>query len=149
MSKITELITLRKRIYSFVAATLSGLIFIASRILTALYATRVAESIQNNFPDLKEQYQLMLTKLIEYTSLIADYIGWVILVAGVLILLNKTFIAKILIYVTVGSGMVAFAIPVFAAIPEGWLAVQIAIESLATKYVLASCLAIMAFLYAK
>lgn len=148
-SEATNPLTLKKRVYGAIATFVAGLIFLVSGIANVTTVTRAADFVANNFPDLPAEAQTILGNVIYYSSLVADFTGSIVLVAVVLILLGKTKSAGIILMITISAGLFGLAIPLVTAIPQGIIALQMAVEGIVSKYAIATLLVTIARLQIK
>jgi hypothetical protein len=138
-------LSLWNRIQGFIAALLSGLIFLIAGINLPIFGRTILEFLQTTFPGLSGYTQTILNIMM----LIASYTGVLVLVAAVLILLGRTAIARVILFFVVSVGIFAFAVPVFTALFQGANSLEIAINGISTKYALAALFALLAKNYAK
>ena len=138
-------LTLWDRIQGFIAALLSGLIFLIAGINLPIFGQTILEFLQTHFPGLGAYTQSILNIMM----LVASYTGVFVLVAAVLILLGRTVIARVILFFTISVGIFAFAVPVFTAIFQGANTLEVAINGISTKYALAALFALLAKNYAK
>ncbi|MHA1650596.1 MAG: hypothetical protein ACTSYB_10425 [Candidatus Helarchaeota archaeon] len=138
------------RIQAFICAFLAGLIFIISGITSLpVFGQKYLEFVQTYFTSLDPIAQATLAQILTIMMLIADFAGIIILVAAVLILVNKIRLARIILFFTVGVGVIGFAIPIFAGLFNGIASLEMAIDSISTKYAVAALLALLARVYVK
>ncbi len=138
-------LSLSNRIQGFIAAFLSGLIFLVAGINLPIFGQTILEFLQTYIVGLDANIQITLN----FLMLIASYTGVSVLVAAVLILLKKPRIARILLFFVASVGIFTFAVPVFTAIVQGANSLEVAINGFATKYALAALFAILAKNYCK
>ena len=143
-------LSLWNRIQAFIAAFLSGLIFLIAGITDVpVFGQTYVEFVLNNFPWLDPATQAALSQTLAIMMLIADYTGLIVLVAAVLILFGRVRIARLILFIVVGVGIFAFAVPIFTALFQGAASLEIALNSVSTKYALAALFALLAQNYAK
>jgi len=144
------ILSLWNRIQGFIAAFLSGLIFLIAGIADVpVFGQTYIEFVLKYFPGLDSTTQTALAQTLNVMMLIADYTGLSVLAAAVLILLGRVRIARIILFFVVGVGIFGFAVPIFAALFQGASSLEIAINSVSTKYALAALFALLAQNYAK
>ena len=81
--------------------------------------------------------------------LIANWVGVIAIVCGILFLVGKRKIANIILLITLSSGIFGFLIPIIFAIPEGFGAIAIAVNGIATKQAVPVLLLALAKAYSK
>lgn len=143
-------LSLWNRIQGFIAAFLSGLIFLIAGIMDVpVFGQTYIEFVLKYFPWLDSATRAALSQTLAIMMLIADYTGLIVLAAAVLILLGRVRIARLILFIVVGVGIFAFAVPIFTALFQGAASLEIAINSVSTKYALAALFALLAQNYAK
>ena len=130
------------RIMGFVAALLSGLIFVLGGLRGVFFGESFAVNLINTLgldPVVAQTYDMILSA--------AAYAGWIILAAAVLIILGRVRIAKIILFIVIGAGLLSFFLPVVAAIGQGTLSLQVLLNGDATMFLVATLFGIIAKLY--
>ena len=136
------------RIKALICALLAGLILIYSEISMRVgLGIKIIEFVQNYFVGLSMTMQVVLAEILNLLITISNYLGMVIIVVGILIFFGKTKVAKYLFIFTIGAGIFGLAIPLFSALLYGGQALEVAINSIGTKYIVVICLSIMTKLY--
>ncbi len=97
---------------AFVAAVLSGLIFVLGSLRTVFFGESFAGYIQDLFPAIGDP----LAQALETLMLVANFAGWIILFAAVLIAIGRLHIAKLILFIVIGAGLFSFFIPVIGAL---------------------------------
>jgi hypothetical protein len=138
-------LSLWNRIQGFIAALLSGLIFLIAGINLPIFGQSILETLQTYFPTL----DIYTGTILSVMMIVASYTGLIVLVAAVLILIGRVAIARVILFFTVSVGIFTFAVPVFIAIFQGVNSLDIAINGISTKYALAALFALLAKNYAK
>ncbi|NVM30912.1 MAG: hypothetical protein HWN65_18875 [Candidatus Helarchaeota archaeon] len=140
-------LSLWPRIMGFVAAVLSGLIF----VLGSLRATFFGESFIDYLTGDPLYLPLDLASTYDILMKVAGYAGYIILAAAVLILLGRVRIAKIILFIFIGTGLLSFFIPVIASLSSTGLSPQdlltVLLNGDATMYLVATLFGIIAKLY--
>jgi len=143
-------LSLWNRIQAFIAALLSGLIFLVAGITDVpVFGQTYIEFVLKYFPWLDAGTQAALSQTLSIMMLIADFTGLLILVAAVLILLGRVRIAGLILFFIASVGIFAFAVPIFTAMIQGVVSLEIALNSVSTKYALAALFAMLARSYVK
>ncbi len=139
------------RIQAFIAALLAGVVFLVAGIRDMpVFGQTYIEFVANYFPGLDPTAAAAaLAQTLTVMMLIADFTGWIIFGAAILILLGRVRIARIILFFVAGVGLFAFAIPLLTGLIHGVASLEMAIDSVATKYAVAALLAMMARLYVK
>jgi hypothetical protein len=133
------------RYSGFLAAFLAGLIFLYSGITgLPFFGEKYLNMVGQYFPNLSPSVQKGISEYLFVMGTIADYTGLVVFVAGFLILAGRGKLASIILLLTIGIGLFGFVAPVFTALFQGGQAMSIALDSLASKYVVAILLALLA-----
>ncbi len=139
VEKVTSIWT---KILAFIAATLSGLIFVLGSLRAQFFGQSFLE------------YLIMELGLAQSTAelfnilmMVASFAGWIILGAAVLILIGKIRIAKIILFIVIGTGLFSFFIPVIAALVNGTLTMEVLLNGDATMFLVATLFGIIAKLY--
>jgi hypothetical protein len=138
-------LSLWNRIQGFIAALLSGLIFLIAGINLPVFGQSLLEILQSYFPALDVYTGTVLSIML----IVANYTGLIVLAAAILILIGRVAIARLILFITIGVGIFAFAIPVFTAFFQGVNSLDIALNGISTKYALAVLFALLAQNYAK
>ncbi len=128
---------------AFAAALLSGLIF----VLGSLRATFFGVSFIDYLTGPPLNLTLDLAQTFDIIMKIASYAGWIILGAALLIAIGKIKIAKIILFIVIGTGLISFLIPVIAAMMGGSLTLGVLLNGDATMYLVATLFGIIAKLY--
>lgn len=142
-----KVLSLWTRILAFIAAVLSGLIF----VLGSLRAVFFGQSFAGYLTSLVPSIAPAVAEAFETVMLVASFAGWIILGAAVLILLGRVRIAKLILFIVIGTGLLSFFIPVVATISQGTLDSQellvVLLNGDATMYLVATLFGIIAKLY--
>jgi len=137
-----KVFSLYTRILAFIAALLSGLIFILGSLRAVFFGESFIEYLLNEL-----MLSVALAQVFNILMLIASFAGWIILIAAVLILLKRIRIAKIILMIVIGTGLLSFFIPVVAALVQGTLSLQVLLNGDATMYLVATLFGMIAKLY--
>lgn len=134
--------TLWARILAIIAALLSGLIFILGSLRAQFFG-------QSFFEYLTMQLGLdaALASTFNILMTIASFAGWIIFAAAICIALRRERIAKIILLIVVGTGLLSFFIPVVAALANGSLTMDVLLNGDATKFLVATLFGMIAKLY--
>lgn len=141
--------SLWNRIQAFICALLSALILIIYGLSSFVFGYTYLDFVQTYFITLSPSIQATITQIMDVMLWISGVAGWIVLAAAFLILAGKTGIARIVLFITVGIGSFAFALPFFIALFHGLASLEIALDSVATKYAVAALLAMLARAYAR
>ena len=128
------------RIMAFIAAILSGLIF----ILGSLRAVFFGQSFIVYLQDPPFNLSFDIAGIFDILMKIASFAGYIILGAAVLILLGKVRIAKIILLIVIGTGLLSFFIPVMAALSQGTISIEVLLNGDSTMYLVATLFGIIA-----
>ncbi|MFX1295463.1 MAG: hypothetical protein ACFFD2_11525 [Promethearchaeota archaeon] len=142
-------LSLWNRVQASICAFLSGIIFVIYGLSSIVFGYSYLEFVQTYFTGLSPTAQVALSNIIDILMLISNFAGWIVLVSAVLILLGRVRIARIILFITVGIGTFAFALPLFIALFNGVASLELALDSVATKYAVAVLLALLARSYAR
>lgn len=121
------------RIMAFVAALLSGLIFVLGSLRGVFFGVSFADYLAAIIPGIETG----LAQTLEILMMVASFVGWIILVAAILILIGRVRIAKLILFIVIGTGLLSFFIPVVAALTQGTLSLQVLLNGDATMYLVA------------
>ncbi|NVM53169.1 MAG: hypothetical protein HWN66_05660 [Candidatus Helarchaeota archaeon] len=130
------------RILAFAAALLSGLIFVLGSLRAQFFGESFAQYLIIYFG-----MEATLAQTFDILMKIVNFAGWIILAAAVLILIKRVRIAKIILFIVIGTGLISFFIPVIAALAQGTLTVEVLLNGDATMYLVATLFGIIAKLY--
>jgi len=148
--KLKGFSSVKTKISAFVAALLSGLIFLYSGIVdNPVFGQSILEKVQLYFGNVSPAVQGGLAAALNVLLLIANFTGFVVFAAAILILVNKTKAAKITLMIAIGTGLFAFITPIIPAFFVGSDAIRMALEGIATKYALAVLFGLISRLYLK
>ena len=142
-------LTTWNRIQAFICALLSAVILIVYGLSSFIFGYSYLDFVQTYFITLVPATQAMIIQIMDVMLWISSFAGWVVLIAAFLILAGKTTIARLILFITVGIGTFAFALPFFIALFHGLASLEIALDSVATKYAVAALLALLARSYAR
>ncbi len=145
-SKVMNLASVAKSIWSrilaFTAALLCGLIFVLGSLRAQFFGMSYLDyliTVLGLAPSTAQIFSVMM--------MVASYAGWIILAAAVLIIVKKDRIAKIILFIVIGTGLISFLIPVIAAIASNTLSLEILLNGDATIFLVATLFGIIAKLY--
>lgn len=139
---MASVLSLWTRILGFIAALLSGLIFVVGSLRAVLFGESFLEYLIVELGITVES-----AGVLTIIMTIATYAGWIILVAAVLILLGRVRIAKIILFIVIGTGLLGFFIPVVAALAQGTITMEVLLNGDATMYLVATLFGLIAKLY--
>jgi len=128
------------RIMAFVAAVLSGLIFIVGSLRAVFFGQSFIVYLQD--PPFNLSFDI--AGIFDILMKIASFAGYIILGAAVLILLGKVRIAKIILLIVIGTGLLSFFIPVMAALSQGTISIEVLLNGDSTMYLVATLFGIIA-----
>ncbi|MHA1267534.1 MAG: hypothetical protein ACTSRS_20025 [Candidatus Helarchaeota archaeon] len=137
-----KVFSLWTRILACIAAILSGLIFIVGSLRAIFFGESFLLYLINEMG-----ISTTLAPVLDILMTIATYAGWIILLAAILILIKRIRIAKIILFIVIGTGLLSFFIPVIAALAEGTITIKILMNGDATMYLVATLFGIIAKLY--
>ncbi|MHA1681764.1 MAG: hypothetical protein ACTSUE_12205 [Promethearchaeota archaeon] len=133
------------RVSGTLAAFMAGLIFLYSGITgLPFFGEKWLDMVGDYYPGISPAVQEGIASYLSIMGMIADYTGLVVLVAAFLIFTGRGKMANIVLMLTMAVGLFGFATPVISALFQGGEALGIALDSLASKYVVAVLLAMVA-----
>lgn len=120
------------RLMAFVAAILSGLIFIFGSLRAVFFGQSFIEYLMVDLglaQSTAEAFNILM--------MVACYAGWIILGAAVMIIIGRKRIAKYILLIVIGTGLLSFLVPVIAALAQGTLSMEVLLNGDATMYLVA------------
>ena len=130
------------KILAVIAAILSGLIFIVGSLRAQFFGQSFLEYLI-----VELGLAVSTAQAFNILMMVASFAGWIILGAAVLIAIGRVRIAKIILFIVIGTGLISFLIPVIAAIASNTLSLEILLNGDATIFLVATLFGIIAKLY--